>query len=510
MRTWVFRWYKHRKNRRAVFPDRHTRPLDGLPYFRRRLPEREPTATRRADRARSLLEGRKGLKKKCWLALLLLGSAEAAIAQTDTGSFGEATASTPSTIGAVPRAIGGIVRQIGVRAAVDLTYESNVFGVNAARAGLQAGRNRSLDDFTLSPSLQLDLQLPFGARQSAFLQGAVGYDFQLRNSQLNRERISLNGGANLNFGSCAGTVNGSISRFRTNAGDIFVLTPTGFDARRNVVQRTGYGAQVQCGGAIGLSPSIGYQHAEIRNSSDLLELNDSNQDSINASIGYQRPSLGRVSIFGSYSKTEFPGRDANFNRRTLAPISNDPNPFFDPRALDGVTSYSTGIRFERDIGSRIYGAISAGYTWVDPESNFSRRFRGSNYSANISLRPSDRFSLDLGASRSADVSTNLFASFAITEVYSLNGTYQLNPRISLNFGTSYQKRDFRGPARAPDLTAFLTNDEFIRAYGGVAFNLNRRLRLNGLVSQVRRKSDNGLFGFNNTTVSLRASLALGR
>lgn len=450
-------------------------------------------------------EGQKGLKNFQWLALLLLGSAEAALAQS--------TASRPPSVGASPRASGaGIARQLGLRAAVDLTYESNVFGVSDALARQQAlrGADRTRDDFILSPSLQVDLSLPFGGRQSAFLRGQAGYDFHLRNSQLNRERIVLDGGANLALGSCSSTVNASIARARSNAGDIFVVAPGSFNARRNVVNRFGYGGQVRCGGAIGLTPSVGYQHVEVRNSSPLLELNDSNQDVFDASLGYQRPSLGRISVYGSYATSEYIGRDINFNRRTLAPISDALNPLFDPRSLDGVTSYSAGLRFERDIGSRIYGAVSVGYSWVDPKSPNSRKFRGSNYSVNLSLRPTDRLLVDLLASRSSDVSNNIFATYSLTEVYSLNGTYKLNPRISATFGTSYQSRDYRGSALTPDQLTLLRSDEFIRAYGGVSFDLNRRLRLNGLISQQRRKSDNALFNFTNTTVSIGASLALGR
>ena len=61
-----------------------------------------------------------------------------------------------------------------------------------------------------------------------------------------------------------------------------------------------------------------------------------------------------------------------------------------------------------------------------------------------------------------------------------------------------------------DRLATLTDDKFTRAYGGFVYNLNRRIRLNGLVSEQRRHADNPLFRYNDTTVSLGASLSLGR
>ena len=92
----------------------------------------------------------------------------------------------------------------------------------------------------------------------------------------------------------------------------------------------------------------------------------------------------------------------------------------------------------------------------------------------------------------------------------MNSSYRLNERTRLSFGSSLQKRDFRQSGLTNDLARALTNDEFIRAYGAVNYDLNRRLRLNALVSQQRRKADDPAFGFNNTTVSVGASLALGR
>jgi hypothetical protein len=98
----------------------------------------------------------------------------------------------------------------------------------------------------------------------------------------------------------------------------------------------------------------------------------------------------------------------------------------------------------------------------------------------------------------------------LTDIYSLNGTYRVNNRLSANFGVSQQQRNFRQNAAAVDQSTFVTKDKFTRAYGGFAYNLNRRIRLNGLVSQQRRQTDNPLFRYTNTTATLGMSLSLGR
>ena len=441
-----------------------------------------------------MLDGKgNGLKNISWLSLLLLGSAEIAVAQT--------TASRPPSFGAAPRINRQATptRHIGIRGAVDVSYDSNAFGLSdeAVRRATLAGRSK--DDFQITPSLQLDIFVPFG-RQSAFLRGQIGYDFNVKNPRLDRERIGLDGGVNLQLiGSCSTSVSGSYVRARSNAGDVFAVTPVLVTARSNTEERKSFGLNGTCGGPIGLSPSFGYHHSETRNSLASFKLNDSNQDSFDGSIGYQRPTLGRIAIYGTYAEGEYLRRNIFGLPSTIPGIP-----------LDGVKSYSVGGRFERDIGSRASGTIAIGFSWVDPKSVFSRKFRGSTYSLDLNVRPTDRLSIDVIASRSADLSNTVAATFSLTEIYALNGTYRLNRKIGVNFGSSYQKRDYRERAQPVDQSTFVSNDEFIRAYGGVVYDLNRRLRLNGLISQQRRKSDNPFFNYNNTTISVGASLALGR
>ncbi len=437
------------------------------------------------------------MKKTSWLVLLLTGAAEAALAQT--------TATRPSSFGASPRVNAGEpARQVSIRASLEASYDSNVFGVG----DIAQLNGRSKDDFSLTPSLLLDVILPLG-RNSAYLRGQLGYDFHMQNSQLNRERIALDGGANVAVaGSCSTSANMSYSRLRSNAGDIFVVDPAiDPDLRRvrdNVEERKSIGGRVQCGGAIGLSPSIGYTHSEVRNSSDFFRPNDSNQDAVDFSLGYQRPSLGRIAVYGSYAEGEYLGRDVFGGLRGFGA--------FDPDNLDGVKNYSAGVRFERNIGSRISGAVAVGYSWVDPKAINSRRFRGNNYSLNLNLRPTDRLSVDLLATRSADLSNTVFATYSLTEVYSLNGTYRMSPRLAFNFGSSHQIRDYRTEVQvAPGIGfRFVDKDKFTRAYVGAVYELNRRLRLNGLFSQQGRKSNDPRFNYTNSTVTVGVSYRLGR
>lgn len=427
--------------------------------------------------------------KTKYLTLLLLGAAELASAQT--------TANLPPTVGAARRINPGTgtERRINVRAAVDASYDSNVFGIGRARNGALGGRSR--DDFSVTPSVQLDILLPFG-RNSVFARGVLGYDFYASNTQLNRERINLDAGGTFQAtSSCTVSPNINYGRFRSNTGDVFVVTGDPTAVRRNVGERTTLGAQAACGRASGLSLTAGYRHSTFRNTAPLFQQNDLNQDAVDGSIGFQRPSLGRVAIYGNYAEVEYLNRFDFTGQR------------------DAIKSYGTGIQFERNIGSRASASISAGYSWVEPRSN-TGSFKGTSYSASLSLRPTDRLAVDLLASRNVDFASTTLASYTVSEVYALNGTYRLSRRLVANFGSSHQTRDFRFSTGLPGLNIPISSDTFTRAYGGLGYDLNRRLRLNALVSQQKRDSKtlseigNSVFNYTNTTVSIGASLLLGR
>ena len=104
----------------------------------------------------------------------------------------------------------------------------------------------------------------------------------------------------------------------------------------------------------------------------------------------------------------------------------------------------------------------------------------------------------------------MISSLSVSEVYSINATYRLNQRVDLNVGTSLTKQNFHQTARTIDQVEFISKDKFTRTYGGFVYNLNRRLRLNGLVSHQRRSADNPLFRYSNTSATLGVSLSLGR
>jgi hypothetical protein len=375
-------------------------------------------------------------------------------------------------------------RRLSIRPTIQLIYDSNVFKVNP-RAALGAGPQTS--DVSVSPGLNVDISLPLG-RQRVYLSGFAGYDFFLRNSRLDRERIALTGGADLRLvGSCAATTELTYGR---SQGDL--ANGLSLFAIPNTEERVTLRADARCGGPIGLQPGIGYTREKIENSNNAFAVGNSVSDTYRASLAYVRPTFGSLSAFGSYT-------DARYNDRTTATGA----PIFG----EGIESYVVGLRFERQIGARLRGSIAGGYNWVNPKLG-GRSFRGPNYDASIDYRASERLNLSFAAARRAELPNLLNVQYSITDNFNFRAVYQANPRLDLNMGASYSKRDLRQSSAAVGLPFFADRDELTQLNLGAGYLIGRKLRLNAGFSHQRRRSDNDFFRYNANQVSIGASYEL--
>ena len=368
-----------------------------------------------------------------------------------------------------------------MRAAGRLEYDSNVFRTNSQTAFFFGP---VASDIRATPSLDFDVVLPVG-RQAFFLNGSIGYDFYKRYSRLDRERLTGSAGANLAvISGCNTKLEGDYSRQQSSLNDVF--SPVAAD---NTETRTSLSAKLVCDKSIGLSPGAGYSHEDVRNSITALKISDYKTDIIDASLGYARPTLGRVSIYTMYTNSSYPNRIAFGGE-------------------DGIENYTAGLRFERSIGSRITGTISGGYSWVNPKLTRTGRFRGAAYSANIALRPSDGFNVNLNAQRTAELSNQLNVNYSITDVYSLTGDYAFSPYLSINFGSSYQKRDFKGSTVVVSPFPTANNDTVTSAFIGARYQWSRRVTINADFTQEKRDSDNPFLTYKSSRVGIGVSLGI--
>lgn len=377
-------------------------------------------------------------------------------------------------------------REFTIRPSVQLGYDSNIYKVGRS-AGLVAGPRA--DDITVSPGLNVDIALPLG-RQRVFLAGYAGYDFYLRNSRLNRERIGLDGGATLRVvGSCSTTFTGGYARAQGDLANGLSLF-----AVPNTEQRVTVGVDATCGRETGLQPTIGYSHQTVDNSNASFFTTNSATDSYRASLAYVRPSFGSLSVYGNYAVSNYTDR---------VPLL----PGLPPTFREGITSYGVGLQYSRNIGARLRGSISGGYNWVDPKLG-GQKFRGVNYAANIDYTASERLAFNLTAARSAELPNLINVLYSITDSFALNGTYRLNPRITLNFGASYQNRKFRTSEVLIGNPFNASRDELLILNLGAGYDLGQRLRLNAGFTHQQRRSDNDFFQYNANQVVIGASYRL--
>ena len=361
------------------------------------------------------------------------------------------------------------------------TYDSNLLR-RTTSTGITAPRQA--DDIRFTPTAHLEIVYPL-SRQALFFNGSVGYDFYAHNTQLNRERLNLAGGADLRFGTSCGTrLTAEYVRQQSDLADLFAFTRL-----TNTEEIRAYEVQANCGDAYGLRPGGGYRHEEARNSTAELRRNNYNTDSFNAQIGYVRPTFGSLSFFSTYEKTSYPNR--------LIDVGGVRG--------DRVDIYTAGARFEREIGSRLRGGVSVGYTRADPKSSDVPDFGGISYSADLTYSPTDRFQLDVGFAREAQVSNNIDATYSVDETYNLDATFKLNQRVAIVYGASYATRDFRlSPTATPLLNT--TGDKTYIGYVGARYYMSDRLDFDLNFTQQRRDADNPLFNYKSSQVSAGATL----
>jgi hypothetical protein len=373
-----------------------------------------------------------------------------------------------------------VTRDIGVSLSVQQSYEDNVLR-QPDNFTVIPGFAR--EDFRLSPSLDLDIVQPFG-RQTLTLQGGIGYDFYRRNTRLERERINLQGKANLAVGAnCKPDVGLAFSRQQSDLADFFSIT----DFRlRNREQRLTFSTGIKCGGVVGFRPGVTFERSVVKNSSFFRRIGNFNQTAVGVSLGYTTPTLGELSLFGNYRRGKYPNRGSFTGR---------------PDVNERVGVYTAGLRLQRDLGERLRGNISLGYTVAEPSVAGTRRFSGISGSADLTAQFGDPLQVVIGYSRSVQQSNQLDVSFTVNDSYSLNASYRLTPRVALTAGASRTERKLRNsPLLLPNLLG--ENDRSTQISGGVQFTPVGPISftLNGAKSI--RRSQTGFFDFEASSVTL--------
>jgi hypothetical protein len=376
------------------------------------------------------------MTERTWLSMSAVGLAAL------VGLTGQARAQQAPSAQSVPSS-----RVTEFELSTEVQYDSNI-----ARSSREAAAARGLTvaDELFTPSGDFTLARQFG-RQILFVQGNASYVFHDHNSILDRENIDVTGGVNAHLARCQEIVTGGYQIQQADLADVSRQIVA------NVVETKSVGMTADCGRATGLAPTVTVNQTWRDYSAVGYAGNNANTTAVSAGLAYRRPALGSLSLFGSYSSTDFPDRP-------LSPVTTE---------TFGYEFYSVGLTYERRLGGRIQGIASVSYSELDGNSPTLPGFRGVTFSVDVTYQMRPRLVLHASASRATTPSGRIGSDYSVDEIYQADVTYSVGSRLSFGVTGVHKSQDFHGDTVGPPLD--LTHSIIDSAFATATFHLNRRI-----------------------------------
>lgn len=374
-------------------------------------------------------------------------------------------------------------RPISIRLSGDVEHHSNAARASAAQAALR-GLERS--DEIFRPAVDISVNKAFGFL-TVDVDASAGYDFYARNSQLNRERLSLGGTLSANVSRCRVDLMPSYSRRQTDLGDIAFLSGIGDSSVVNVETVKAIHASARCGGAVGLAPvvSAGYETGD--NSNGLREVSDYRATDYGVGISYAQPTFGELTLKGDVRELTYPNR-----------------PQFGGRE-DGFKQKSLNATFARSIGANLRGTVTIGYTWLDPRDPAIASFNGLTWSADLTATFADRLQVNALIVRSTTPTLQTNAAYAVNRDIGLSASFALSDRFSISGDYLNSRRRYEGVLT---LLPALSRSESNTYSGSLDYKFNDKLRFGVFGRYIKRTSDEALFDYDDEVVGARVGFQL--
>ncbi len=382
-------------------------------------------------------------------------------------------------------------------ASINTLFDTNFRRQSQAFGGAQGA-------FRVSPLVEAGVGTRVG-RQQLFLGGTIGRDYFIDNSNFNRNRYSVGGGANLRVGSsCTGNLGGEFRRRQLLQTDAVALAD---NVQRDLIA----GAAFNCQGPVGIGFGGSAVYNQARN--ERLERQPFDFDSFTVApqISYASPVLGIFSLGGSYQEVRYP------QRQVATP---------DGLFRDGLDILSARLGYSRDLGTRL--SLNVGASLIDASAQPSSQlllipgvgggiavidregFKGAGFDSALTLRLGQRMTITGSADRSVNGGLNVGALFTVRNSYGLDLDYRLTPALSAGFGGTIFNSNFRGSFASPDEPQRRVSDNNRRVYGQLAYAPGNRMRVVAEVSHQDRESNPSIFSFSSTTALLRLQFTYGR
>lgn len=364
-----------------------------------------------------------------------------------------------------------------------------LFDNNIARSSDTVIAQRKLlkDDFRVTPSAVADIYRPIG-NSYVSLNGRVGYDINVRNTVLNRERIDLTAGAGTHAGPCAVAASGGYARRQSDLGELAILTQGGNATVKNTETITSISGTLACGGQFGLRALALGGYSDSRNSSVARTGSSNHATTYGAGLEFLQPAIGQIRVYAVE-------RDIDFFRR------DNVNYFGAPRLVNRAGTVS----FARDIGARLSGSFALTYAeakarGVAAGDNFS----GLLWDVALNLRASSRLKLALSASRSVDPSQGFNVDYIVGEDYRIQATYAVNDRQALVLSAEHRKQNYHYTSIANLIPAYDRSANLID--GSYKINAGRRMRFSIDAGYLKADSDSALYRFDSVHGGVSAAI----
>lgn len=314
-------------------------------------------------------------------------------------------------------------RRTTVTASVVTLYDSNI-----AQAGDLAIARRGIEksDFRITPNIAADVYRTIGTGYVSFT-GSVGYDFNMRNTELNRERIELTAGVGGQVAICGVSATGGYARRQSNLGDLNIFVQNAQASSRNTETIASVNGTVACGGTYGLRALVIGGYSDARNSEAARFGANNHAVTYGAGVEYVQPAIGRVRVYAVQ-------RDIDFFRRDGVIFRGSPK----------LVSRAGTVSFDRDIGARLSGRIALTYADVKSRGlGANPSFQGLLWDIGLGLRATGRLRFDVDASRSVDPSQGFNVDYIEGRIFRLKGTYAVSQRASFVLTGQHRKQNYR-------------------------------------------------------------------
>ncbi len=399
-------------------------------------------------------------------------------------------------------------RGFRIGASLKTLYDSNVLRLGNGLP-LIAGYSRS--DYRITPQISAAAGLPVG-RQQLYIGADYGRDIYARNSQLDRDRYSIGGGAIWKLGrSCSGSVTAEYKRRQA-------LLSEGSIRTDNTQAIQDYAAVGDCAPPIGLGFGGGVTRNVTDNQNVLRRAFDARDTSFDAHLNYGAPVLGQFSFGGTYSRISYPSRSLL--------VANSSGGF--DTVGDHLNIFSARVGYTRPVGPRLSFNASGSYIKVKPDptdtinlvtipilgtipiSSPRAGYSGPGFTLGVDYHPGTRLSASLQASRNVTSSPTVGAQFVIRDSVAAAINYKVGPAITTTLGGSYDRRQYKGSFASTEEPLPRASDSISRVFGNISYAPRPLYAIDFEVAHQSRQSNPAIYNFSSTSAALTLRVKFGR